>query len=198
MGILNSIGLLLDMALSIYTWLIVIRILLSWVNPDPYNPIVQFLVRATEPVLEPLRRLIPPMAGLDLSPIAALLGISLLQRLVASLIHGGMGGGAFSALLAEIFGLLHLLLTFYLLLLLARAGLHIHAWFAFHHSSPFRINLNNGIVRFIFRTTEPMLRSIRRWVPTLSGLDMTPIAASLGLMLLLSLLQELTTRLGSP
>ncbi len=54
-------------------WLIIIRVLMSWVNPDPFNPIVQFLIRATDPVLEPLKRVIPPIGFIDISPIVALL-----------------------------------------------------------------------------------------------------------------------------
>jgi YggT family protein len=61
--------------LQIYTWVIVVRALISWVNPDPYNPIVRALVQVTEPVLRPLRRLVPPgkMGGIDLSPLLAIL-----------------------------------------------------------------------------------------------------------------------------
>ena len=198
MGILGSLGVLLDTALSLYTWLIVIRILLSWVNPDPYNPVVQFLVRATEPVLAPLRRLIPPIAGLDLSPVAALFGISRVQRLLVGLVQGGMGGGAVLRLLSELLGFLHLLLTFYLLVLIVRGGLHVHAWLTFRRSTPFRVDLNHGFVRFVFQSTEPVVRRLRRWVPTFSGMDMTPMAAALGLVFLLSLLQDLSVSLVSP
>jgi len=60
-------------------WVIIIRALISWVNPDPWNPIVQFLHRATEPVLQPIRRLIPMSFGLDISPVIAILGIYFLQ-----------------------------------------------------------------------------------------------------------------------
>lgn len=67
--------------LDIYTWVIIIRALISWVSPDPYNPIVQLLVRLTEPVLRPLRRLVPPhiLGGLDISPILAILLIQLIK-----------------------------------------------------------------------------------------------------------------------
>lgn len=195
MGILGSLGVLLDFALGIYTWMILIRILLSWVNPDPYNPIVQFLVRATEPVLEPLRRAIPPLAGLDLSPVVALMGITLLQRLILSITRGGMGEGGLATLLVEVMGLLHLLLTLFLLLFLVRGGLHIHSWLAFRGGRPFRINLSNPLIRFVFQATEPMIRSLRQWVPTFSGLDITPLAAALCVVMILSLLQEAATRL---
>ncbi|MEO5362819.1 MAG: YggT family protein [Magnetococcus sp. DMHC-8] len=196
MGIMGSLGTLLDFALGVYTWMILIRILLSWVNPDPYNPIVQFLVRSTDPVLEPLRRLIPPVAGLDLSPVVALLGLSLLQRLVLGVTRGGMGVGALSTLLVEVAGLLHLLLTLYLVVLLVRGGLHVHAWLAFRGGRPFRINLGNPIIRFVFQSTEWVVRTLRQRLPTVSGLDITPLVAALVVMLLLSVLQDLVFRLA--
>lgn len=65
--------------LTIYMWVIIIRSLISWVNPDPYNPIVRFLYQATEPVLYPIRRRLPFMGGIDLSPIIVLLIIIFLQ-----------------------------------------------------------------------------------------------------------------------
>lgn len=69
-----------DYILTIANWLIIIRALLSWVNPDPYNPIVQFLFRTTEPLLAPFRRLIPGYSiGLDISPIFALVAIWFLK-----------------------------------------------------------------------------------------------------------------------
>jgi YggT family protein len=75
-----------DIVLTVFYWLILIRALVSWVNPDPYNPIVQFLYRTTEPVLQPIRRIMPPMQ-IDLSPIIAFIAIIFLKGfLVASLI----------------------------------------------------------------------------------------------------------------
>jgi len=76
-------------ALGLYTWVIIIRALLSWVNPDPYNPIVQFLYRATEPVLRPVRRWLPLRnLGIDLSPVIVIAAILFLQYfLVPSLIQ---------------------------------------------------------------------------------------------------------------
>ena len=76
-------------ALQILTWLIIIRALLSWVNPDPYNPIVQFIERSTEWVLEPFRRWIPSYKiGLDLSPIFALLVIYFLKIFLVQTLLG--------------------------------------------------------------------------------------------------------------
>ncbi len=65
----------LDIALSLYTWVIIIAALISWVNPDPYNPIVRFLYKATDPVLRPIRRVIGTFGGIDVSRIIVILAI---------------------------------------------------------------------------------------------------------------------------
>jgi len=79
-NILLGIAKVLDVALNVYMWVIIIRALISWVSPDPYNPIVQALSRVTEPVLRPIRTLAPPYKiGIDLSPLIAILAIIFLQ-----------------------------------------------------------------------------------------------------------------------
>jgi YggT family protein len=70
----------IDIVLTIYMWIIVFRALISWVNPDPYNQIVVFLYRFTEPVLGPIRRRLPMgNIGIDFSPIIVILVIIFLQ-----------------------------------------------------------------------------------------------------------------------
>jgi YggT family protein len=79
-NVILGIAKVLGVVLNIYMWVIIIRALLSWVNPDPYNPIVQFLTRITEPVLRPLRKLVPTWKlGVDLSPLIAILIIYFLE-----------------------------------------------------------------------------------------------------------------------
>ncbi len=79
-NLLQAVAVILDIVLTIYMWVIIIRALLSWVNPDPYNPIVQFLHSITEPVLYRVRKALPmPGMGLDLSPIIVLLAIIFMQ-----------------------------------------------------------------------------------------------------------------------
>ena len=77
---MHGIGVILSYLLTIYIWVIIIRALLSWVNPDPYNPIVQILYRLTEPVLAPVRYRMPNIGGIDASPIVVLLVIFFLQN----------------------------------------------------------------------------------------------------------------------
>ena len=69
----------LDYALTLYTWIVIARALISWVNPDPWNPIVQFLTRATEPILAPIRRRLGWGMGVDLSPLVVIVAIWFLQ-----------------------------------------------------------------------------------------------------------------------
>ncbi len=77
---IGAIAQVLNVILSIYMWLIIISALISWVNPDPYNPIVRFLYSVTEPVLNFVRRTLPlPRMGIDLSPLIVLLVIIFLQ-----------------------------------------------------------------------------------------------------------------------
>jgi YggT family protein len=74
----------LSWLLGLYTWVIIAAALISWVGPDPRNPIVKFLHTVTEPVLEPVRRLLPPWrtGGLDLSPLIVLIAIEFVRRVV--------------------------------------------------------------------------------------------------------------------
>jgi YggT family protein len=84
-----AVAKIIDIALTAYMWIIVIRAVLSWVNPDPYNPIVRFITQITEPVMAPIRRWIPLRGmGIDFSPMIILLVIVFLQSfLVPSLMQ---------------------------------------------------------------------------------------------------------------
>ncbi len=79
-NILLGLATVADWLLTIYMWIIIIRALISWVNPDPWNPIVQFLDRATEPALAPIRRFMGWRMGIDLSPLIAI-GIIIFMRI---------------------------------------------------------------------------------------------------------------------
>ena len=82
-NLLQATAQVLDIALNLYMWVIIIRALLSWVNPDPYNPIIQFLYSITEPVLYRVRQLIPMSGmGIDFAPLIILLAIVFLQSFV--------------------------------------------------------------------------------------------------------------------
>jgi YggT family protein len=82
---------LVHLAIQIYIWIIIIRAVISWVSPDPFNPIVRFLYRATEPVLRPIRRRLPTyQIGLDLSPMLVIFGLFILDRFVLRSIEAAL------------------------------------------------------------------------------------------------------------
>ena len=79
-NLIIALAKVIDIALTLYMWIIIFRALISWVNPDPYNQIVIFLYRVTEPVLGPIRRKLPMgNTGIDFSPVVVILVIIFLQ-----------------------------------------------------------------------------------------------------------------------
>lgn len=72
--------------LNAYMWVVIIRAIVSWVNPDPFNPIVRFLYAVTEPVLGHIRRFLPPLGGIDLSPLVVLVAVVFLDQFLVSTI----------------------------------------------------------------------------------------------------------------
>jgi YggT family protein len=93
-----AVAQILDIVLSVYVWVVIIAALMSWVSPDPYNPIVRFLYSVTEPVFRPIRRRIGFRLGpIDISPLIVILAIMFIRKfLISSLIELGykLKGGA--------------------------------------------------------------------------------------------------------
>ena len=82
-NLILAVAKLVNLLLEAYFWIIIARAVLSWVSPDPYNPIVRFIHRVTEPVLRPIRERLPTVAmGLDLSPLVVLLAIKVAEWVV--------------------------------------------------------------------------------------------------------------------
>jgi len=81
-NLLSAIATVIDFILTAYMWVIIARAIISWVNPDPYNPIVKFLYSATEPVLYPIRRRLPMGMGMDFSPLIVIAAIYFAKEFV--------------------------------------------------------------------------------------------------------------------
>ncbi|HOW42446.1 MAG TPA: YggT family protein [Candidatus Omnitrophota bacterium] len=86
---LMAVASILDFVLTALYWLIIIRALISWVSPDPFNPVVQFLYKTTDPILNPIRKLLPVSLkfGIDLSPIIAFLAIIFLKTFLVNTLN---------------------------------------------------------------------------------------------------------------
>ncbi|MBE0496556.1 MAG: YggT family protein [Campylobacterales bacterium] len=87
--LIEAIAQLLHMVITIYIWVIIIAALITWVRPDPYNPIVQALMRLTQPVYAMIRRYIPTViGGIDLAPIIVILVLQFLDLFVVKILFG--------------------------------------------------------------------------------------------------------------
>lgn len=87
---MSSLAASLNTLFQIFSFLILARVIISWVRPNPYHPtwgpIIRVIFQVTDPIMEPVRRLMPPMGGLDFSPIIVLLGLDILRRLIIGML----------------------------------------------------------------------------------------------------------------
>jgi YggT family protein len=81
---IKAVAVIFDYVLTFYMWIIIARAVLSWVNPDPYNPIVRFIHNVTEPALYRVRMWLPSFGGIDISPIIVILAIIFLQTFIVN------------------------------------------------------------------------------------------------------------------
>jgi YggT family protein len=86
-NLLQAIAFILNTGLTIYMWIIIISSLLTWVNPDPYNPIVRFLYTVTDPVLRPIRRRLGMTMGIDISPLIVILAIMFARSFIVKTLY---------------------------------------------------------------------------------------------------------------
>ena len=167
---------LISTVTDLYVTAILLRLLLQWVKADFYNPLSQFLVKVTNPVLVPARRLIPSMGKLDTASVVVMLLLELLQLVIISLLSKTDFGFQFLLLFAVRKLLVALLLT-YFILIIARV---IISWFANQSRHP--------LIPLIYQLTEPVLRPINKLLPSLGGIDLSPLIALIALRALLLLL----------
>ena len=160
---------LIHYVLMIYMLIVVVRVLISWVNPDPYNPFVRFLCQVTDPVLYRVRQTIPlPRTGIDLSPIIVLVIITFFDSFVTKTIRDltfGINVSIFANLTYAFIMAIHDILRIYMIILIVRA---VISWV---NPDPY-----NPIVRFLYEVTEPVLYRVRRAIPLpMTGIDFSPM-----------------------
>jgi YggT family protein len=161
---------------DLYVTAILLRLLLQWVGADFYNPLSQFLIKVTNPVLVPARRVIPSIGKLDTASVVVMLLLELAQLAIISLLGQtdyGMQFLFFFALRKLIFTLL----MTYFVLIIARV---IVSWIANQSQHP--------LIPLLYQLTEPVLRPFNRFIPPLGGVDLSPLLALVTLRFLLLLL----------
>jgi len=183
----NPVVFLIQVIFGLYITLVAIRFLLQWARADFYNPISQFVVKLTSPVLRPLRQVIPGYAGMDLAALvlAWLLKSVELALLVLVL---GLNASLFGALGWAIPAVIQLFLNIFLFAILIRV---ILSWV---NPDPY-----NPAVALLTRLTDPIMRPAQRMIKPIGGIDLSPMVVMIGLVLLeMLLIPPMKWVVGSP
>lgn len=170
---------LIQTVFGFYILAVMLRFLLQCVRADFYNPLVQFLVRITNPLLLPLRRFVPGYRGLDLASVVLAFALQLLEVLLVTALFGqslDIGG----VLLVTVMELLKLLINIYLW------GVIIQAVLSWINPDP-----RHPAARVLAQLTAPLLRPARRLLPPVSGVDLSPVLVVVALIFVSLLLQDL-------
>jgi len=158
---------------SLYLMLILLRFVLQLVRANFYNPLSQFIVKATQPLLKPLRRIIPSIFGLDMSSLVLAIIVQMILMALTLLLIAGTAGDPLLLLLWSIISVTALFLKIFFFALIASV---ILSWVA--------PGSNNPGAELVNQICEPALAPFRRIVPNLGGLDISPILAFIVLKLL--------------
>ncbi len=183
----NPLIFLIKTLFGLYITLVIIRFLLQWARADFYNPISQFVVKLTSPVLRPLRKVIPGYAGLDLSAVVLAWVLKASELALLSILMG-LGRNPLAALGWALPGLVSLIISLFLFAVLIRV---ILSWV---NPDPY-----NPAVMLLSDVTDPIMRPAQRLIPPMSGIDLSPMVVMIGLVLLeMLLLPPLRLLTGSP
>jgi YggT family protein len=168
---MQAVLFLIDTAFNLYLMVVILRLWLQLVRADFYNPFSQFIVKATNPLVLPLRRLIPSIGRLDTATLVLAYVVVLAKLVILQLLQSGqialLPSLVFSAII-----LLKESLTLLFWILVIRALL---SWFSQGH---------NPVELVMHQLTEPLLRPIRRILPPLGGLDLSVLVVLIGLQFL--------------
>ncbi len=175
---MTAIVFLVQTLFGFFILAVMLRFLLQCVRADFYNPLVQFLVRITNPPLLPMRRFIPGYKGLDLASVVLAFALQLIEMLLITLLLSqpvGVGG----LLLLTMLELLKLLINIYLW------GVIIQALLSWFNPDP-----RHPAARVLAQLTEPVLGPARRLLPPISGVDLSPMLVIVALIFISLLLQD--------
>jgi YggT family protein len=174
----TAVVFLVQTLFGFYILAVMLRFLLQCVRADFYNPLVQFLVRITNPPLLPLRRIVPGYKGLDLASVVLALALQLVEVLLITLLleRSASVGGLLLLTVAELF---KLLINIYLW------GLVIQAVLSWFNPDPY-----HPAARLLAQLTAPLLRPARRLLPPISGVDLSPMLVIVALIFVSLLLQD--------
>ena len=184
----NAATFLVETLFGLYILIVMLRLMLQWVRADFYNPLSQFIVKATQPVLAPMRRTLPAIGGIDLACVVLLVFLQFGELWVVTGILGQRAPVA-ALLVFSIADLLQLAIHVFLFSILIQV---IMSWI-----NP---GAYNPLLSVLYSLNEPLLAPARRLIPPLGGLDLSPIAVMVALqlagILLIGPLRQLAGTLG--
>lgn len=177
---MNAANFLINILFETYIIIILLRVWLQLARADFYNPLSQFVVKATQPVVRPLRRVIPSLGGLDLASVIFAYVVSCAMVFLLFWLQKGVFAPAVAVLFSAAISLVKQCFSLIFYVLIARA---ILSW----------VSQGRSPIEFVLaQLTEPFLAPIRRFIPPIGGLDLSLLVAIIGLQFLQILLGDLT------
>lgn len=176
---MSSVQFLIDFVFNIYLMVVLLRLWLQFARADFYNPFSQFVVKATQPVVAPLRRILPSIGRLDTATLVLALLVAGLKIVALNLVLGGTGFNILSIVILSFVIVIKETLTLVMYVLILRA---IMSWVS---------QGNNPMELVLGQLTEPMLAPIRKRMPDLGGLDLSVMVVIVLLLFIQKLLGDL-------
>ena len=174
---MNPFAAVISIVFSFYTSIVLMRFFMQYFRVDYYNPVAQLVVKATDPLVKPLRKITPGIGGLDIASLLLAWLVIIVQELLILLLSGNMGSFDLPMLIFKsIFGVILSAIGLYMFLIFVRA---ILSWL------PQQGGYNPMMLIFA-QLTEPLLQKIRRKLPPMDGFDLSPMLALLGLFFIYS------------
>ncbi len=181
----NASVFLIQSVFDFYLFVLLLRLLLQYLRVDYYNPVTQFIIKITSPVVVPLRRVIPGYWGIDLATVVLILIVSLMKLSLISVLSIHHFPNIFGLILWSLGDLLGLIIKLFFYAILASV---IISWVAPSNYSP--------LFLIVQRLTDPLLKPARRLIPQIAGFDISPIPVLLLLQILIILMAEPLAMIG--
>lgn len=181
------LGYLVQTVTSLFMLAVLLRFLLQLTRADFYNPISQFLIKATNPVVVPLRRVIPSVAGLDMSTVLLAVALQIVAIVVMLLLNGFTPPNMLVLLMWSFLGVAGLIVNIFFFALL---GMIILSWIAPGSPSP--------AVMLLYQLTEPVMAPFRKLLPPIGGLDLSPILVFILINVIQIALRHMAAGVGLP
>lgn len=172
----NAFGFLVETLFSLYIAALMLRVLLEAVGADYYNPVSQVLITVTQPLVGPLARIIPRMGRFNSAAVVLLLILQTISVVLVMAISG-FAADPLQALVIALFRLVRMLLVMYMVLIIAEV---ILSWVGG--------GMRHPIIPLIYQLTRPVLQPIRRVIPSIGGLDLSPLVAIIAIQFLMILI----------